>query len=597
MTVHVSLRKRQWDIPKIDGKRVDALIAQGANALNAPILAARGHEPEDVQDFLAPSLREYLPNPLTFIEMDLAAGRIVKAITQRQKIAIWSDYDVDGATSGALLETFLEDIGHPSFATHIPDRIKEGYGPNAPGLLDLQARGADLVVILDSGTSAIEALDAAREANLDVVVIDHHDPGPELPVACALVNPNRKDQPKGYGHICAVGMTFLSIVEINRQLRLCDWFDGQQRRPNQPPDLMSYLDLVALGTVCDVVPLKNVNRAFVTRGLDILSARRRPGIAALAEAAACKNYISARDCGFGLGPRINAAGRIGQPDLGLRLLCCKDIEEAREIAAELNTLNSERQDMEKQATADAIAQLEDRFIPGETRAIAIATVDAHEGIVGISAARVKEAFDVPAFVLAPTEKGLLKGSGRSVPGFNLGGAIIAARAEGLLVAGGGHAMAGGVTLKPDQLEAFETFVNDRIAESDYAQEGVVTRVDIEIQLSQATTGMVDAMEALAPFGTENPPPRFAITHAKISRIVVLKDKHLKCIFEDPEMGPSGPQLEGLLWNAVGTPLGQEIQSLEGCEVEILGALEINEWNGRRRVQIKIEDMRRPEGAA
>jgi len=586
-----SLRNRNWKTPDITDMQVDALIAGGANALTAPILAARNADPDTVATFLSPTIRDLLPNPSFFLDMDAAADRLVQAIERNEAITIWSDYDVDGATSAATLGRFLRDCGHDGYDIYIPNRITEGYGPNTPGLLDLKRRGAELVVILDSGTVAIEPLTAAKDAGLDIVVIDHHAAEEELPPAIAVVNPNRLDQAPGYGHVCAAGMTFMLVVAVNMRLRRRNWFDATEGRPTAAPDLMSYLDLVALGTICDVVPLTTINRAFVMRGLPYLSARQTPGIRALAAVSACADEIDARACGFALGPRINAGGRIGDSAAGAMLLLELDPEIAAERALELNTLNGERQEMEKACTAQALEQIAPDFIPGTTRALALAIVDAHEGIVGISAARVKEAFDAPAFVLAHTPEGTLKGSGRSVSGFDLGAAIIAARRAGLLLKGGGHAMAGGITLEQGRVQDFISFMNSEIEKSEYFGTGVTSKVDALIRIEQATTGLVDAAQSLAPFGMGNPTPRFVIENVVLADVRILKDKHIKCIFEDPQMREAGKRIEGLIWNCVGTPFGDALLAARGLIVDVLGGLEINEWNGNRRIQIKLDDLR------
>lgn len=595
MNMHVtpkaSFKNRVWQEPQITPEQITALIDAGANALTAPILAAREMASTQVADFLSPTIRSLMPNPSFFVDMDKAADRLTKAIIEGQKVAIWSDYDVDGATSAATLGRFLRDCGRPDFDLYIPDRIHEGYGPNAPGLLGLQKNGAELVCILDSGTMAHEPLKAAQEANLDVVVIDHHTAEEEVPPAVALVNPNRLDQEKGYGHLCAAGMTFIFCIAVNMRLRNANWFDGQDGRPATGPDLMSYLDLVALGTICDVVALQGLNRAFVMRGLPYLSDRGLPGVRALASIAGCNEEIDPRACGFALGPRINAGGRIGDSASGATLLLCPDPDEAHAMALHLNDLNMERQEMEKACTQEALSQVQGKFIPGETRKLAFAIVDAHEGIVGISAARLKEAVDAPAFVVAPTPEGLLKGSGRSVSGFNIGDAIISAAKKGILVKGGGHAMAGGLTIEHDKVDEFISYMNEEIANSDYAVTGVQSKVDTVITINQATVGLCDAVQSLAPFGMGNPTPRVVLSKVILSDVVNLKDKHIKCIFEDPELGPAGPRVEGLIWNCVGTPFGDELFSAKGEIVDALGALEINEWKRQRRVQMKIEDVR------
>jgi single-stranded-DNA-specific exonuclease len=587
-----SFRNRIWIDPSFEMADTQALVRAGADANIAPILAARGMDVSDLGTYISPSIRDALPNPSFFNDMDKAADRIVQAITGGEKIAIWSDYDVDGATSAATLGRFLQDCGVTDFEIYIPDRIAEGYGPNAQGLLSLKERGADLVCVLDSGTVAIEPLTAAHDAGMEIVVIDHHAAEEDLPPAVAVVNPNRLDQASGFGHVCAAGMTFIAVVAANMRLRNMNYFDGQDGRPAQPPQLMQYLDLVALGTVCDVVPLTGLNRAFVARGLPYLSKRALPGVQALAAVAACADEIDARACGFGLGPRINAGGRIGDSSAGVHLLLETDPQRAEERAEELNALNAERQVMERACTEQAIAQIEaQHFIAGETRQLAVAIVDAHEGIVGISAARVKEAFDVPAFVLAPTPEGTLKGSGRSVSGFDLGAAMIAARKAGLLVKGGGHAMAGGLTIEEDKVEEFTRFMDARIAESDYAKTGVQSRVDAAIGIGKARIDMVEALGSMAPFGMGNPTPRVMLENVLLADVRVLKEKHVKCLFQHPDYREKGRKIEALIWNAIDTPFGDALLAAKGTCVDALGALEINEWNGRKSVQMKLDDIR------
>jgi single-stranded-DNA-specific exonuclease len=577
-----SLRNRKWNIPYTSEGHIDVLVAGGASALSAPILAARDFQADTLEDFLDPKLRNLLPNPSFFKDMDVCADRMVAAIMAKENIVIWSDYDVDGATSAAILGRYLKKCNIP-VTIRIPDRITEGYGPNAEGLLQLDSEGADLVCILDAGTVAFEPLQAAYDANMDIIVVDHHAAEADLPPAVGIVNPNRQDQEPGYGHLCAAGMTFIFIVAVNLRLRKANFFK------NGSPDMMEFMDLVALGTVCDVVPLTTLNRAFVMRGLPILSDRSTPGINALAAVSKCADAIGVRECGFALGPRINAGGRIGDSSLGARLLLEEDPDVAMDMAKQLSHLNNERQDMEKSCTQQAMAAITD-FIPGQTRKLAVAVVDAHEGVVGISASRLKDAVDAPAFVLASTPEGTLKGSGRSVPGFDLGGALIAARKEGLILKGGGHAMAGGMTLEHEQLEAFTNFMNARIEESDYYQTGVVSRVDMHIPLHKATLGLIDAVQHLAPFGMGNPSPRFVVGPVLLAKVQVLKDTHLKLIFQDPDLKDAGPQLEGLMWNEANTPFANALLPLQGDVVYVLGGLEINTWNGRSKVQMKLDDV-------
>lgn len=588
----LSLRNRRWIIPAPTEGAIDALVAAGAGSLAAPILAARDIRSEDVEDFLKPTLRSLLPNPNTLLGVEVGAETLAQAIMDKKRIAIWSDYDVDGATSAAVLGWFLRACGTEFHILRIPDRLTEGYGPNTPGLLALQEEGAELVCILDAGTTAFEPLEAAHEAGLPVIVVDHHAAEDTLPKAVAVINPNRRDQPPGLGHLCAAGVVFLLCVAINTRLRKMGHFPNASKGA----DLMALLDLVALGTVCDVVSLTGLNRAFVTRGLPILSERGRPGIAALAEAAACGDAIGTRECGFALGPRINAGGRIGDSKMGAMLLLARDADEATTLAQELSRLNNDRQEMERSATKQALEIASAGWVPGETRRIAIAVVDGHEGVVGISAARVKEALDAPAFVLAAAHDGTIKGSGRSVTGFDLGAAVLAAKAAGILIKGGGHAMAAGITLDPARLDEFRAFMDARIAESQYAQDGIIVKVDMGIPIRRATIGLVDAVQNLAPFGMGNPTPRFAITGALLAEVRILKDKHLKCLFLDPEAGMAGPQLEGIIWNEANTPFAATLRAHKGQIVDAVGGLEINEWRGKRSLQMKLEDVRLSQNA-
>lgn len=576
-----SLRNRIWDVPQVTEGHIDSLVAAGASALSAPILAARDFQADTLADFLDPKLRSLLPNPSFFKDMDVTADRLCEAIINNQTIAIWSDYDVDGATSAGVLGRYLALCGITPIL-RIPDRITEGYGPNAEGLLDLQKEGADLVCILDAGTVAFEPLEAAHKAGLDIIVVDHHAAEDTLPPCIGVVNPNRQDQEPGYGHLCAAGMTFLFIVALNLRLRKKAFFKTS-------PDLMSFMDLVALGTICDVVPLTGLNRAFVMRGLPILSDRQTPGIEALAAVSKCGDAIGVRECGFALGPRINAGGRIGDSSLGARLLLETDREKAFEMAKTLGELNHERQEMERSCTQQAMEAVSD-MIPGQDRRLAVAVVDAHEGVVGISASRLKDAVDAPSFVLAPTPEGTLKGSGRSVSGFDLGAAIIAARKAGLLIKGGGHAMAGGLTLEIEKLDAFRAFMDDEIKKSAYYTNGVISKVDAAIPLRKATLGLVDAVQHLAPFGMGNPTPRLVVGPVLLAEVKVLKDTHLKLVFQDPSMKDAGPQLEGLMWNEANTPFAQALKPLQGELVYALGGLEINTWNGRSKVQMKLDDV-------
>jgi single-stranded-DNA-specific exonuclease len=582
-----SLKGRVWRSrqPRTDLAR--SLERAGLNPFAARLMSGRDLGGVGPETFLKPTLRDLMPDPSRFRDMDTGARHVADRIISGGRIGVWSDYDADGATSAAILISFLRSLGVRQVPLRIPDRILEGYGPNTPGLLAMRAEGCETVCVLDAGTTAFEPLAAARAAGLDVVVIDHHAAEETVPEAVAVINPNRRDEAPGFGHLCAAGMTFIFCVAVARELRNRSWFDGRDGRPVSPPDLMRLLDLVAIGTVCDVVPLTGLNRAFVARGLPHLSERNRPGIAALAELAGVSPDapMTAADCGWRLGPRINAGGRVADATLGARCLLAEDPVEARALAEELDQCNRDRKALEEAATEQAIAQAVDR-VPGRDRRSLIAVVDAHEGVVGISAARVREAVDAPAIVLTRDHEGNLKGSARSVPGFDIGHAIIEARKAGLIVKGGGHGMAGGLTLTPDQLGPFQAFLDAEISKSPYFEAGVVTEADLELSVRGVSVNDIDALSALEPFGTANPEPVLILRGAELREIRVLKDKHLKLT-----LGEGGVTIDALIWNVVGTPIGEAILALRGAAIDLLGKPGINEFRGNRSAQMIVEDLR------
>lgn len=583
-----SLRDRSWSEPVIDLEAAKSLGQAGYPYLAAHILAARGVRPETLDGFANARIKDLMPAPQFFLGMIEAADRLASSIVAGEKVGIWSDYDVDGATSAAVLGSFLRLCGHRNFTLRIPDRIHEGYGPNTPGLLSMKDEGCALVCILDAGTTAFEPLAAARAAGLDVLVIDHHAAEPDLPEAIAVVNPNRRDQAPGQGHLCAAGMTFLFAIATTGFLKRRSYFDGTDGRPGVLPDLWSLLDLVALGTVCDVVPLIGVNRAFVRRGLPLLTARQRPGIRALAEIAGIPsgNMITERECGWVLGPRINAGGRIGASDAGALLLLEEDDGRAVDRAAVLDRLNAERKELDKATTEAAIAQMSDRR-PGVDRRLALAVVEeAHEGVVGISAARLREACDAPAIVLSRAHDGMLKGSARSVPGFDIGHAIIAARQAGLLIKGGGHGMAGGLTIDPARLEAFIAFMDARIAATDYAITGVVSQSDGRFRLSDIDVEGLRALEVLRPFGTANEEPRIILADVLLEAIMVVKETHLKLRVADGDV-----RMDAMMWGVAQLPLGERIRDCLGQRVDLYGVGSINSFRGTDSPQMIVSDVR------
>ena len=589
--VPLSLKGRVWRARTPHPEVARSLERAGLNPFAARLMSGRDLGGLDPSQFLSPTIRDLMPDPSRFRDMDLGAKHVADRVMSGSRIGVWSDYDADGATSAAVLIRFLRLIGVGQVPLRIPDRITEGYGPNTPGLLAMRADGCATVCVLDAGTTAFEPLTAAREAGLDIVVIDHHAAQETVPPAVAVINPNRKDEAPGFGHLCAAGMTFIFCVALARELRGRGFFDGREGRPAAPPDLMRLLDLVAIGTVCDVVPLTGLNRAFVTRGLPYLSERTRPGVAALAELSgvATGAPISAEDCGWRLGPRINAGGRIGDSTLGARCLITDDPQEGRALAEELDRCNRERKALEEEATRQAIEQAAGHQ-PGVSRRSLIAIVDGHEGVVGISAARAREAVDAPAIVLTRDHQGNLKGSARSVPGFDIGHAIIAAHKAGLIVKGGGHGMAGGLTLTPEQLEPFRAFLDAEIAKSPYFAQGVISEADLEVSVRGVSVADVEALVPLAPFGTANPEPVLVLRGAELRDVRVLKEKHLKLT-----LGEGAATIDALLWNVVGTPIGEAIVGLRGAAVDLLGRPGINEFRGNRSLQLIVEDLRPAAG--
>jgi single-stranded-DNA-specific exonuclease len=587
----LSVRGRQWVLNQPDERASRALQSQGLPGPMADILSARGITTREIDDYLDPKLRNLMPDPSRFKDMVEAAEHVSQAMMDGKRIGIWSDYDCDGATSGAILARFLRIVGYGEVPLRIPDRITEGYGPNAKGLVEMKEQGVDTVCILDAGIVAFEPLKAAKDVGLDVVVIDHHAAEDEIPEAVAVVNANRKDEPEGYGHLCAAGMTFNACVAMARALRTKGWFTGKNGRPDQIPDLMQLLDLVALGTVCDVVPLTTLNRAFVASGLKIMSKRGNAGIVALATTAGIgpRDDFTAADCGWKLGPRINAGGRISDSTLGARLLIEDDPVKAKDLAEELEECNARRKQMEEDSTTQALEQFEDR-VAGADRKIAIAVVKAHEGVVGISASRLKDRLDCPSIVLTEDHEGMLKGSARSVKGFDIGHGIIDARKAGLIVKGGGHGMAGGLTLTKEQMPAFETFMNDEISKSDYARDGIVTEVDTEITPDEFSTDLIDAFERMEPCGTENQTPRVVLKGAIVKGVRVLKEKHLKLT-----VGSPNGDIDCLMWGVNNTDISVFIEDNVGVALDLYGEAQINEFRGQRKPQMIVDDLRLAEG--
>lgn len=540
----------------------------------ARVLAARGVSLDDAPAFLNPTLRALLPDPSVLRDMDRAAERIARAVTAGEGIAVFGDYDVDGATSTALMVRYLRALGiEPQI--HIPDRIAEGYGPNAQALEKLRAGGAGLVVTVDCGTTAFDALEGA--AGLDVVVIDHHTAEPRLPKVAAVVNPNRLDQDPGLGQLAACGVTFLALVALNRALRQAGMFANRKE-----PDLLALLDLVALGTICDVVPLTGLNRALVGQGLKVMAQRRNTGLAALADVARVTETVDAYHAGYILGPRINAGGRIGRADLGARLLATEDKAEAARIAALLDEHNVDRKTVEAEVMAAATALVE---ASEAGPVILVAGEGWHPGVVGIVAGRLRERYGRPSCVVG-FEGGIGKASGRSVPGVDLGAAVIAARQAGLLLSGGGHRMAAGFTVRQERLAELRTYLAEHI--DGQVDEPMVPLVELDgtLVVEAATVELAETLCRLGPFGAGNPEPRFALPRVRVvAASVVGSGGHVACTL----VGPDGGRLRAIAFRCADQPVGQALLRRDAL-LHVAGTLRIDRWNGNTRVQLFIDDV-------
>ncbi len=547
----------------------------------ARVMAARGIDLDNAETFLNPTLRAEMPDPGRFADMEAAAERIAKAIRLGETIVIFGDYDVDGATSSAVMHRALTGAG-ARVRIYIPDRIEEGYGPNAPAMRKLAEGGATLAVTVDCGTTAFTALEAAAEAGLDVIVVDHHEAEAALPEAVAVVNPKRiEGGTPDLAHLAAVGLSFMLAAATFRVLRRDGWFGND--RPE--PDLRDLLDIVALGTVCDMVPLKGLNRAFVHQGLKVMARRGNPGIAALADVAGIDEAPGTYHLGFVFGPRINAGGRVGESDLGARLLSSNDAEETAAIARRLDALNRERQAIEADILADAMVRAERIVDERDPAMLLIAGDNWHPGVIGIIASRLKDAFNRPACVVALSGEGG-SGSGRSVAGVDLGQSVIAARQKGLLTKGGGHMMAAGFSLERRNLDDLTAFLEERIAGQMAASGFVPTQtIDGRLKTAAANAGLIEAIAKVGPFGTANPEPRFVLADVSLQFADIVGESHVRCRMEDSSRG----RLDGIAFRCVGSALGDLLLHQSKPRLHVAGKLRLNTWQGRSTPQLIIDD--------
>ncbi len=553
----------------------------------ARVIAGRGIDIDAVADFLDPTIRSLMPDPATITQMDAAARRLADAVKRRERVAIFGDYDVDGATSAALLAWHLRHCGLDPLI-HIPDRIFEGYGPNIEAVRALADKGATLLVTVDCGTTSLEPLAEARRRGMDVVVIDHHQCNDELPVVDALVNPNRPDDLSGLGHLAAVGLVFVTLVALNRELRARNFWTDQMPEP----DLLRMLHHVALGTVADVAPLIGLNRAFVAKGLIALRRRDHVGHTALMDVARLSGPPEAWHLGFALGPRINAGGRIGRADLGVRLLLEGDVSEAARIAAELDRLNTERRAIEQMAEAQAEAEaLASAGLEDKGAVIVTASEGWHPGVVGLVASRLKEKFSRPVFAIALEPGGIGTGSGRSIPGVDLGTAVRQAVSDGILLKGGGHAMAAGVTLKRDRLAEFRAYIEsalkDTVASARHTSE---LQIDGAVSARAVTTEFVATLNRAGPYGSGNPEPMIALPSHQLVYADPVGQAHVRVRVKSGD----GAIVNGIAFRSLGQPLGNFLTEQRGQPIHLAGSLAIDRWQGTERVQLRVVDAALPD---
>ncbi|MFM5929457.1 MAG: single-stranded-DNA-specific exonuclease RecJ [Novosphingobium sp.] len=558
-----------------------ALGEFGSDDLVAQLLVARGVSHDDLELHRNPSLRAFLPDPSIFQDMDQSARRLADAVEANETITIYGDYDVDGATSAALLIRLLRQLGVPA-RYYIPDRLLEGYGPSGEALVRIAQDGSTLIVTVDCGAMAYEALAMAKDAGVDVVVVDHHKCAAVLPAAYALVNPNRldeSDEAASHGHMAAVGVAFMLAVATVRELRGRGWFSGKRE-----PDLFALLDLVALGTVADVAAIKGLNRAFVAQGLKVMARRENIGMSALIDASRLSRAPTCSDLGFALGPRVNAGGRVGESTLGVRLLTSDDPAEARDIAAQLSALNEERRAIEAAVQEAAELQIERHH---NRSVLVLSGAGWHPGVIGIVSGRIKEKTGKPTLVVALDEDGTGKGSGRSIPGVDLGAAIIAAKEAGILVAGGGHAMAAGLTVQGNRIDELADWLDSHLAKDVLASvAGQSLQLDLSLSPRGLTPQIVAEMEQAGPFGMGWPAPRIAVGPVRVVKADIVGTNHVRVI----AAGADGASFKAIAFRAAESELGQTIlHGSQGRKLWLAGRAKIDDWASRPQAELHIED--------
>lgn len=577
LDVESSCRGLRWQARCEDEEAISELEqVKSLDNLTARLLAGRGVTAETASEFLNPTLRGSMPDPSLLQDMDKAANLILDAIEAKQKITVFADYDVDGGSSAAQLIKWGRAFG-VEIGLYVPDRVKEGYGPSIEAFKQLKDEGNDLVITVDCGAAAQSALEAAKGLELPIIVIDHHLMHGALPPCAALVNPNREDDTSELGHLAAAGVTFMVLVALNREAR--------RRGLETVPNIMKLLGLSAIGTVCDVVPLSGLNRAIVSQGLKVLSQDQNIGIRALSDVAAASPPYTTYHCGFILGPRINAGGRIGKASMGAEMLSTENAQLAYAHAAELDRVNTERKSLQNQMVNEA---LEEAAKLSDDNAVIIVNMEGwHPGVIGIVAGRLKDRFDKPTIVIGVNEEGLGKGSGRSMPGVNLGEAITKAKEAGLLVNGGGHAMAGGLTIEQGKIDDLKTFLSELLLDDvNEARQNLSLKIDSLVSFGAANTSTIERIEQVAPYGAGNPQPLFAFSDVRIAYAERVKGGHIRCAFEDG----FGGRMSGICFRADETGLDNILLSPNAPRVHVAGRLKENSWKGRSKIDLQVVDI-------
>ena len=583
LDVEKSVKGQRW-VARLDDQRLAHAIAEKNELpeILGRVMAARGVTSDEAEAFLNPTLRSLMPQPSAFMDMEKGAARLAEAIVKKEVIGIISDYDVDGVSSAAIMVRFLASVGHEA-NVYIPDRLTEGYGPSEKAVSTLKEQGTELLLTLDCGVMSHDPLAHAADLGLTTIIVDHHQAGLELPHAYAVINPNRQDDMSGQGHLCAAGVVMILIAAVNKQLRTLGHYNEQRTEPN----MLQWLELVALATVCDVVPLKGLNRAYVTQGLRIMSRRENQGISALADIGGLKRRPDVYALGFILGPRINAAGRVGHAEEALALLTTNDKGEAYALARNLDDLNRKRQVIELRVVDEAIAQAEAAMGKDKRPSIVVVAADGwHPGVVGLAASRLKDRFTVPSLVLAMnTKTGLATGSGRSIAGVDLGKAVRLASEAGILTKGGGHAMAAGLTVPIEKLAELRQFLDEALSAEVENLRDPSLAVDGALTASGATLDLIELLEQAGPYGSAHPSPMFVFPAHKVIYADQAGTDHVRCTL----VASDGTKLKAIAFRALNTELGELLLSERNHPIHIAGRLVADEWGAKRVPSLQIED--------